>query len=140
MASQNPNPSEADLLDALRERIRTTQEAVERIAAEAQAAADDAQSRGSGGQGASASRHRRPPAVGYAVPGDAAGRGDGTDVQALIALIELARKVVGPELAPALADLLRELLLLARALIDWSLDRLGGQPDRPVEAQDIPIT
>jgi hypothetical protein len=127
MEPQNPNPSETDLLDALRERIRTTQEAAERIAAEARTNV-------AGGE------RRRPPSAGYAVPGATSGAADTSDMQALVALIELARGIVPPELSAQLAELFRELLLLARAIIDWYLDRLERRRAEPVTVEDIPIT
>jgi hypothetical protein len=120
MDPQNPHAPEADLLEALRERIRTTQEAAERIAAEA--------------------ARPRPPESGYAVPGADRGAADTSDMQALVALIELARGIVPPELAAQLAELFRELLLLARAIIDWYLDRVERRRATPVEVEDIPIT
>ena len=138
MTPANPNPSEADPLHALRERIRTTQEAVERIAADTRAAA------GAAGRSAEAETpgngERRPPSRGYAAPGDAGAGGDPVEVQALVALIELARRIVPPEIAAQLGDLLRELLLLARAIIDWSIERLERRRTAPVEVEDIPIT
>lgn len=138
MTPVNPNPSEADPLEVLRERIRTTQEAVERIAAETHAAAGAAggnSERETAGKG-----QRRPPPTGYATPGDSGQGGDAADVQALVALIEVARRMVPPELAAQLADLVRELLLLARAIIDWAVDRLEQRRTAPVEVEDIPIT
>ena len=39
------------------------------------------------------------------------------EAQALIAILELGRAVVPPELRRALADLVRELLLLVRAVL-----------------------
>jgi hypothetical protein len=133
MDPQNPNPSETDLLEALRERIKTTQEAAERIAAETQAAVSEA-ARANGERSG-----ERPPASGYAVPGAGPGAGDTSDMQALVALIELARGIVPPELSGQLAELFRELLLLARAIIDWYLDRLERRRATPVEVEDIPI-
>ena len=138
MDPQNPHPqSETDLLDALRERIKTTQQAAERIAFEAQAAVSDvarerAERPANGG--------RRPPPSGYAVPGASAGAADTSDMQALVALIELARGIVPAELSAQLAELVRELLLLVRAIIDWYLDRIERRRASPVEVEDIPIT
>jgi hypothetical protein len=47
---------------------------------------------------------------------------------------------VPPELRHALTELVRELLLLVRALIDWYLERLEERRRAPVEVEDIPIT
>lgn len=137
MDPQNPHASETDLLDALRARIKTTQEAAERIASEAQAAmADAARERAE----APANGEKRPPESGYAVPGASRGAADTSDMQALVAIIELARGIVPPELAAQLAELTRELLLLVRAIIDWYLDRIERRSAAPVEVEDIPIT
>jgi hypothetical protein len=133
-----PNPSEPERLEALRERMRATQEAAERIAAEAQAAMGAAAGRRAGPQRTSQDGERSPPPSGYAEP-DASSGGEGPDMQALVALVELARRIVPPELSAQLADLLRELLLLARAIIDWYLDRLDRR-NVPIEVEDIPIT
>jgi hypothetical protein len=61
------------------------------------------------------------------------------DLQALVGLLETARTSVPPEVARQLAEAARELLLALRALIDWWIDRLEREPERPVEVQDIPI-
>lgn len=116
------DPADPDPLDVLRERIRYTQDAVERLADEA--------ARAAGG---------RPPRRGYAVPGDSDWR-DATERQALTALLDLARATVPRELSEQLADLLREVLLLIRAAIDWYLERLESRRRPPVEVQDIPIS
>ena len=124
-----PGPPADDPLRELEDRVRAAQDAAERLmrdAAEAAAATvgDDPPGPGPGG--------RRPPPRGYATPGAA-------EVQALAALIDLGRSVVPVELRRQLADLIRELLLLMRAVIDWYLERLelGRRP--PNEVEDIPI-
>ena len=43
------------------------------------------------------------------------------------------------ELRDALAELLRELLLLLRALIDWYLERAEQRRHATSEVEDIPI-
>lgn len=120
----------SDPLDELSERVRAAQEAAERILEEAtrrrgggrEPGAGDA--RGTGASGPSeAGADRRPP-----------------EAQALLAMAEAARGLVPPELRQALADLLRELLLLMRTLIDWYLERLEERRRAPVEVEDIPIT
>jgi hypothetical protein len=62
-----------------------------------------------------------------------------SDLQALAGLLEAARTSVPPEVARQLAEAMRELLLALRALIDWWIERLEREPERPVEVQDIPI-
>ncbi|MDQ6751184.1 MAG: hypothetical protein M3Z33_10575 [Actinomycetota bacterium] len=123
-------PADPDPLDALRERIRSTQDAVERLADEAARATGAARER---------SRGEGPPPRGYAVPGDEPDRG-ASDLGALVALLEVVRAAVPRELTEQLADLLREVLLLARAAIDWYLERLEPHSRAPVEVQDIPIS
>ena len=91
---QSRTPPEA--LDALRERLRATQEAAQRLADEAAAGAG------------------RVPPAGWDVPG----RADDAN-----------------------AELVRQLLIFVRAVLDWWIERIEPGPrgdDRPVE--DIPIT
>jgi len=57
-----------------------------------------------------------------------------------VALLDAARGLFPPELRAQLNELIRELLLLLRALIDWYIERLEGTRSGPVEVQDIPIS
>ena len=117
-------PPGEDPLDGLRERIRATQEAAARLVEEAAAARD------------------RPPPQGYRGPPREGGNGrrdDTLELQALTAILELARSMVPRELQHQLVELVRELLLALRALIDWYLDRLDAHRAAPVEVEDIPI-
>lgn len=119
-------PDEAtheDALDALRARVRATQEAAERLVGEANADAE-----------------RRTPPRGWEPPRAAAGDMS-EEVRALVALLESARELLPEELRQQVAELVRQLLLVARALIDWLVDRLESGPRGeapPVE--DIPIS
>jgi hypothetical protein len=125
-----------EALEALRERIRATQEAAERLVREATAQA--------------AATGRVPPRGWEAPPGAGAGAGgdgDGAagglaaaEVQALVALLESLRSVLPPDLRDQVADLVRQLLLVLRALIDWLVDRMEHAPrgDAP-PVEDIPI-
>jgi hypothetical protein len=123
-------PGGPDPLDELGQRVRAAQEAAERILEEA----------GRSARQAAGDRARdRPPPSGYASPGGSDGR-RGAEAQALVALMELGRALVPPELRHALTELVRELLLLVRALIDWYLERLDERRRAPVEVEDIPIT
>lgn len=105
-----------DPLHDLRDRIRATQEAAERLV---------------GGV----------PPQGWATPQEA----DETaqEVQALAALVQALRDLVPPELQEQLREVVRQLLLLVRALVDFWVARLEPGPDTdddgPV-AEDIPIT
>src|SRR5947208_1936980 len=138
-------PPGEDPLDALRDRIRSTQDAVERLADEAATAAREAAAAGeaAGGGGEAAGerpRGGRPPRNGYAVPGSGGAEQSTRELQALVALIDVVRGLIPRELADQFADLVRELLLLVRALIDWYLDRLELRRKTPVEVEDIPIS
>lgn len=60
------------------------------------------------------------------------------DLRPLFALIDVMRSALPTELRDQFNNLVRELLLTMRALIDWYLERLpGGKPETKVE--DIPI-
>jgi hypothetical protein len=74
------------------------------------------------------------------VPGDEATDRSTRELQALVALVEAVRGLIPRELADQLTELVRELLLLVRALIDWYLDRLELRRKTPVEVEDIPIS
>jgi hypothetical protein len=107
-----------DPLEALRARIRATADAADRLAAEA-SAADAA--------GA-------PPP-----PADEAAR----ETQALVALVEMLRDLLPPELRRQINDLIRQVLMLIRAILDWWVDRLEpGRPAAPArepDVEDIPL-
>jgi hypothetical protein len=153
--SAQPTPAPDDPLEALSDRVRAAQAAADRLVREATAAAEEAAggsqtppppggegSPGGGGEASpgggpsGAGSSRRPPPRGYASTDEQV---RSAEVQALAALIELAQTLVPPELRRQLADLVRELLLLVRAVIDWYLERLElrRRPDPQVE--DIPI-
>ena len=112
-------PPEA--LDALRERLRATQEAAQRLADEAAAGSS------------------RVPPAGWDVPG----RADeaNAELEALVRMLALLRDVLPPELRAQLAELVRQLLVFVRAVLDWWIERMADGPrgdEPPVE--DIPIT
>src|SRR3954454_11668839 len=132
-------PQAPDPLQALSQRVRQAQETAERLVREASEEARRTTQAPPppprGGPGGS------PPPRGYAVPEDeGAGRSTAADLQALVALLDLGRTLVPPELREQIAELVRELLLLVRAIIDWYLDRLERQRKTQVEVQDIPIS
>jgi hypothetical protein len=134
-----------DPLDALRHRIRSTQDAVERLADEASHAAREAAAAGGAEPPRAEAGPRepgagRPPRNGYAVPGGAAADQSTRELQALVALLDVVRGLIPRELAEQLSELVRELLLLVRALIDWYLDRVELRRKTPVEVEDIPIS
>ena len=111
--------ADPDPLDELRAQVRATQEAAERLM-------------GSG-----------VPPRGWDVPRADTGA-FGEEVQALAALLTALRDLVPPELRDQITDLVRQLLLVLRALIDWLVARIEREVDatrtgtaRPPE--DIPI-
>ena len=108
-----PDP---DRLDDLRDRIRATQEAAERLISEGV------------------------PRQGWATPEEA--EETTREVQALAALLQALRELVPPELQEQLREVVRQLLLLVRALVDFWVQRLE-QSGPPAEAgpvpEDIPV-
>jgi len=109
-------PEPADPLSDLRDRLRQTQEAAARLAGEAP----------------------RVPPQGWASAPPTGGAGD-DDLAQLVALLGSLRELVPPELQQQVTDLIRQVLLLVRALLDHVIERLepgrGGEP----EVEDIPI-
>jgi hypothetical protein len=117
-----PSRTPPEALDALRERLRATQEAAQRLA-------DEATSEASGA---------RVPPAGWDVPGRADDAN--AELEALVRMLGMLREVVPPELRAQLAELVRQLLVFVRAVLDWWIERTEPGPrgdDRPVE--DIPI-
>ena len=110
--------STEDPLDALRERIRATQEAAEKLANEP-----------------------RGPIGAERANGD---EETAREAQALVALLLTLREVVPPELWQQIRELIRQLLLLIRAIIDWWVDRLEAHAPGPrgaaPEVEDIEIS
>lgn len=119
-----PPPPDADpaALDALRERIRATQEAVERLAEETGRA-----------------RTQAPPP---GADGGSAGQSATEELQALVALVELLRGMLPPELQVQVTELIRQFLVVIRALLDWWIERIDVRPraPAPVEVQDIEVS
>src|SRR5512132_253573 len=108
-----PPPPPADPLADLRERLQSTRAAAERLAADV-------------------------PPAGWASPAQADRTHD--DVEAIAALVRALRELVPPELQQQVTDLLRQVLLLLRALLDWWVERLEpGAPPAVAEVQDIPV-
>jgi hypothetical protein len=111
-------PPEPDPFADLRDRLRETHEAAARLA---------------GGE-------PRIPPQGWAAP-SSSGSGPGVDdeVAQLVALLGSLRELVPPELQQQVTDLVRQVLLLVRAILDLVIERLepgrGGEP----EVEDIPI-
>jgi hypothetical protein len=122
-----------DPLADLRARIAETKAAAERLHAQA----EDAR--------ATEDRGEVPP-NGWATPADRGARAD--EVHALAELVRALRDLVPTELQGQVTEVLRQLLLLVRAIIDWWVDRLeleSSGPGRRAAAgpgprvEDIPI-
>jgi hypothetical protein len=108
-----PPPPSADPLAELRARLESTRAAAERLVEEV-------------------------PAAGWASPAQADRTRD--DVEAIAGLVRALRELVPAELQEQVTDLLRQVLLLLRALLDWWVARLEpGPPAAGTEVQDIPV-
>src|SRR3954454_2271469 len=120
-----PQPA-PDPLEDLRERLQATREAAERLARGGAAP-------GQGGAGG--------PPQGGAARGD--GRATARELQALVAVLGSLREVIPPEIWEQVRDLVRQVLLVVRAILDHVVERLGSE--RPLRAagqapvEDIPI-
>ncbi len=125
-----PPPPDADpaALDALRERIRATQEAVQRLADETARARAEGPPPGA----------PPPPGADGAAPGQSATE----ELQALVALVDLLRGMLPPELQVQVTELIRQFLVVIRALLDWWIERIDVRPagPAPVEVQDIEVS
>jgi hypothetical protein len=111
-------PDPADPLGELRERLRATHDAAARLAG------DDA----------------RVPPQGWAAPPRAEGAaGLDADLAALAAAVAALRELVPPELQQQVADLIRQVLLLIRAILDRWIERLEAERGAEPEVEDIPI-
>lgn len=126
----NEPSTDDDPLALLRERIRATQDAASAMAADAQ----------------EAMRAGVPP-QGYSSASAGQGQTD-DDLRALLGVLETLRRLVPAELQHQVTEIIRQVLLLLRALIDWWVARLeagdaaGGAAsgqDAPPRVQDIPI-
>jgi hypothetical protein len=116
---------EPEHLEELRERLRATQEAAEKIAG-------------------------RIPPQGWAAPGHDRERAEtAAEIQALVGVLHALRDAVPDDLWDQIREIARQLLLLLRALLDLVVERLGDAGDGPGAAgrrraggpdlQDIPI-
>lgn len=122
-----------DPLEELRQRIQATQDAAERLAREA---SDARETHRAGGE----------PPEGWRTEADHEARTG--ELHALVTLLDSLRGLIPAELQAQLTEVVRQVLLLVRALIDWLVERLdvgkgtGGRTagvDGP-DVQDIPIT
>ena len=87
---------------------------------------------GSGANGHAEDRWEPPGAGPRATPGA------GPDLSGLLVLLDTLRQAAPAELQERTGNLIREVLLTLRALIDWYLEHMD-QPARKPEVEDIPI-
>ena len=122
-----PSPTDPEALAALRARLQATQEAAQRLAEEAAGADRD-----------------RPPPSGWDVPRRAGETSD--ELAAIVGLLTGLRDVLPDELRAQLADLVRQLLVFVRAVLDWWIARVESQAAAAQDdggagdVQDIPIS
>jgi hypothetical protein len=110
---------------------------LERLRAQVEAAHDAAQKVAE----QAAERQGEVPPAGYAAPGEQRQAGqDNPEVRALVGLIELVRDLVPQDMQQQLVELIRELLMLVRTIIDLIVSRLERRPAGEAEVEDIPLT
>jgi hypothetical protein len=108
-----------DPLERLRAQVEAAHEAAQRVAEEA----------------------AQVPPAGYSAPGEQRQAGqENPEVRALVGLIELVRDLVPVDMQQQLVELIRELLMLARTIIDLIVSRLERRPSADTEVEDIPLT
>src|SRR4051812_46559626 len=123
-----PQQQPADPLHDLRERLQATQEAAQRLTGEAAAA-----------------RAAKTPPAGWATEQERASMR--RELEEVTALLRALRELLPAELQQQVAEVLKQVLLLVRALLDWWVARLDEVSERsartaaPTRAavQDIPI-
>jgi hypothetical protein len=130
----SPDDDAAAAIADLRERILATKEAAERLHAQSEEAR-------------AAETEGTTPPSGWATPEDRGARAD--EVHALAELVRALRELVPDELRGQVTEVLRQLLLLVRAIIDWWVDRLELEgtpapratagPSSAPRVEDIPI-
>lgn len=124
--------AESDPLDALRVQIASATAAAERLVREAEIrrAAPD-----------TAAAPAPPTARGVPSAGWEPARAEATsELQALAGLLTTLRELLPPDLQEQATALVRQLLVLVRALIDWAVVQIdSGVRGREHEIEDIPI-
>lgn len=123
-------PPGEDPLAALREHVRYAHAAAERLAFDA----------GGGGRFAGAGEPAPTPPGGWESPRDDASTLGG-ELRALVELLESLNGLLPEELRGQLREVVRQILLLIRAVVDWLVARMQREAgaDVPADVQDIPI-
>jgi hypothetical protein len=112
-------PDAPDAMDELRARVRATQEAAERIMRE----------------------QRTPPQGWAASPPPPGAERASSELQALVGVLQSLLEMLPEDLRRQVNELMRQVLLVLRALIDWLVDRLDrGPPGNSPQVEDIPIS
>ena len=123
---------EEDPLAALRGHVRSAQEVAERLARQAAGAS------GAGGAAAGPTPPGTPPS-GWETPPEAHRAED--ELRDLVALLGSLRAALPEDLREQVNALIRQVLLLARAIIDWLVARIESDArGREIPVQDIPIS
>jgi len=124
MAHRRPSRTNPEALRALRERLQATQEAAQKLADEA--------------------ARPKPPPNGWDVPRRADEAGD--ELDAIVRMLASLRDVLPAELRAQLADLVRQLLVFVRAVLDWWIERMereasssAARAEADAGVQDVPI-
>jgi hypothetical protein len=109
-----------DPLADLRERLRATQDAAARLAAD----------------------EPRVPPQGWASspPTDGPQPGLNDELAQLLAVVGSLRELVPPELQQQVTDLIRQVLILVRAILDRWIERLEPERGSEPDVEDIPIS
>ena len=113
-----------DPLADLRERLEATRDAAEQLAGEAAGAAR-------------AEREGEDPGPGWRTAEERETLRD--DAASLASTLATLSELIPAELRPQLGEVLRQVLLLVRALIDWIVERLPQTRGAEPVVEDIPV-
>ena len=113
-----------DPLADLRERLEATRDAAEQLAGEAAGAAR-------------AEREGEDPGPGWRTAEEREALRD--DAASLASTLATLSELIPPELRAQLGEVLRQVLLLVRALIDWIVERLPQARGAEPVVEDIPV-
>ena len=120
------DPPGEDPLASLREHVRHAHAAAERLAF------------GAGGPGQP--QGARVPPGGWASPEPDPEHELGRELRSLVELVESLQTLLPDELREQLHEVVRQILLLVRAVVDWLVQRMQREaPPPPTEVTDIPI-
>jgi hypothetical protein len=122
--------SEQDPLETLRDQIRVATEAAERLVRDVTVGAET---------GPAGARVSGMPRAGWESPPQTSETA--SELQMLTDLVQSLRDLLPADVQEQVTDVIRQLLLLVRALIDWIVARIEQDGrGQEIEVQDIPIT